>query len=267
MWRRCRGGGGFVFALSVTALSLLSLPLTAQQQAGSAPVQNPPKTETTTTGDKGQKDSKDANTQSGQPGGTKKNDRIFGVMPNYSTVDANGHIAPLTTGGKFKLVALGAFDPYEFGIVGLVAGKGQLENDDASWGQGLKGFGKRYAVAFADQAIGNFMTGAVVPSLIHQDPRYFRKGSGGFLHRTEYAMSRIVVSRSDSGQRMFNYSEILGSGAGAGIAIAYHSPSERTLTGAMGTWGTQIAVDAFGNFLKEFWPDVRKKLSKHKSHA
>ncbi len=240
-------------------------------ESGAVPPQQQPaspKTDEKSGDGKDAKNGTDSTKSSGDDGQkqeeAKKNDRIFGVMPNYSTVNANGNIAPISTGEKFKLVAEGSFDPYEFGIVGLVAAKGQADDDDAQWGQGWKGYGKRYAAAFADQVIGNFMTGAVVPSLIHQDPRYFRKGSGGFRRRTEYALSRIVVTQSDSGQREFNYSEFVGNGIAAGIGNAYHTADERTFSGTMGNFGTQIAVDALGNFLKEFWPDVRKKLSRHK---
>jgi hypothetical protein len=267
MWRLYKSRGGFALAVIAALVALMSPSLIAQQQPATTPAQTVPKTDPIITPDKAPKDSKDPSTTVSQQSETKRNDRIFGIMPNYSTVNSKGHIEPLTVRDKFKLVAEGSFDPYEFGIVGLVAGKAQLENDDAPWGQGLKGFGKRYAAAFADQAIGNFMTGAVVPSLIHQDPRYFRKGSGGFVRRTEYALSRIIVTRSDSGQREFNYSEFIGNGLAAGIATTYHTESERNLSGVMGTWGTQIAVDALGNFLKEFWPDVRKKLTRHRSPA
>ena len=101
------------------------------------------------------------------------NDRIFGVMPNFITVEGGAHPPPLTAKGKFKLTADGAFDPYEFVITGIVAGLGQADRSDESLGQGLKGYAKRYGIDFANQVIGNFMTGAVFPSLLTQDPRYY----------------------------------------------------------------------------------------------
>ncbi len=194
----------------------------------------------------------------------EKPDRIFGVLPNYSSVNG-ANVPPLSVKEKFKITAQGAFDPYEFGIVAILAGKDQAGADDAAWGQGLKGYGKRYAAAFGDQAIGNFMTGAIYPSLLHQDPRYFCKGQGGFWRRTRYAVTRVIITRSDSGTRQFNFSEFLGDATGAGIADAYHTKEERTLSGTAGTFSTQIAVDALGDVLKEFWPDIHQKL--RRKHA
>jgi len=144
--------------------------------------------------------------------------------------------------------------------VGVLAAKSQAEDDDEAWGQGVKGYAKRYAAGFADQAIGNFMTGAVYPSLLHQDPRYYRLGHGGFWHRGFYAATRVIVTRGDSGAKQFDYSEFLGDASAAGIATLYHTKANRNLDGAAETFATQIAVDALGNVLKEFWPDVRKKL-------
>lgn len=207
----------------------------------------------------------DANAQSAQPSAKQKDDRIFGVMPNYSTVDANGQISSISKKEKFKLVAEGAFDPYEFVIVGLVALKAQADDADAPWGKGASGYGIRYGAAFADQAIGNFMTGAIFPSFLHQDPRYFRMGHGGFRRRTEYALTRLIVTRSDAGREEFNYSEVFGNGVATGLSTAYHTAGDRTADGALGNWATQIATDGLGNFLKEFWPDVKKKLTRHKS--
>jgi hypothetical protein len=140
----------------------------------------------------------------------------------------------------------------------------QASNDDPSWGQGLKGYGLRYASAFGDQLIGNFMVGAILPTILHQDPRYFQSGKGGFWHRAGYALSRVAVTRSDSGRTQFNVSEIAGTAIGAGISNSYHSASERTFGGTAQTWGTLVAVDAFTYELKEFWPDIRRKFVKKK---
>jgi hypothetical protein len=144
--------------------------------------------------------------------------------------------------------------------VGILAAKAQAEDDDAAWGQGMKGYGKRYAAGFADQAIGNFMTGAIYPSLLHQDPRYYGMGKGGFWHRTGYALTRVIITRGDSGAKQFDFSEFLGDATAAGIADAYHTREDRTLSGTASTFSTQIGVDALGNVLKEFWPDIQHKL-------
>lgn len=194
----------------------------------------------------------------------KKSTRMFGIMPNNLTVEGAKKVRPISNGEKFKLVAQSAFDPYEFSIVGVLAGIGQATNDDPSWGQGMKGYGLRYASDFGDQLIGNFMVGAVLPSVFRQDPRYFQSGKGSFWHRAAYALSRIIITRGDSGRTQFNVSEIAGTGIAAGIANTYHPAADRSFRETGQTWATQVGVDAFGYELKEFWPDIRRKLLRKK---
>ena len=153
-----------------------------------------------------------------------KNDRLFFVLPNYLTVENAKKIPPLTTGQKFKLVALGTFDPVEFPYVGVLALIDQAENTDPSFRQGFAGYAKRYGAAFADTTIENFMVGAVFPSLLHQDPRYYQSGKGGFFHRAGYAALRVFITRTDSGKKQFNYSELAGSALAAALSNTYHPP-------------------------------------------
>jgi hypothetical protein len=193
-----------------------------------------------------------------------KNDRLFGVLPNYVTVEGGGAIKPLTTKEKFKLSAEGIFDPAEFAFVGIVALVNQAENDNPEWHQGLKGYARRYGNAFANQAIGNINTGAIWPSLLRQDPRYFQLSKGSFAHRFFYSATRIVVTRTDSGHAQFNFSEMLGSLSTAGISNIYQPRQERTLGNTMDTFGTQVLYDALSFELREFWPDIKHKFV-HKS--
>jgi hypothetical protein len=142
--------------------------------------------------------------------------RIFGVLPNYSTVERNTNVPQITTKSTFQMFALGTFDPYVFPFVAFTAGLAQLEHDEPSWGRGIGSYGKRYAMAFSDNAIGNLMTTAVAPTLLHTDPRYYVLGEGGFLHRAGYALSRSVVTRTRGGRETFNFSEIGGGPHGIG---------------------------------------------------
>jgi hypothetical protein len=99
--------------------------------------------------------------------------------------------------------------------------------------------------------------------VLRQDPRYFQMGKGGFWRRTGYAISRIVVIRSDSASNEFNFSEIFGSAISAGISTyGYHPHKDKTLRNTASVWGTQVAYDTLSLFVKEFWPDVRRKLRK-----
>jgi hypothetical protein len=190
-----------------------------------------------------------------------QNDRIFWTLPNFLTVENAPNVPPLTAGQKFKLLARSTFDPVEYPFIAVVAGINQASNSEPAFRQGWGAYGKRYGTAFADNAIENFMTSAVFPSLLRQDPRYFQMGKGGVFHRALHAGSRIFVIRSDSGNTQFNFSEILGSGMAAAIANAYH-PAPRTLLNSVSIWWTQIGWDAAGYELKEFWPDLKRLLHK-----
>jgi hypothetical protein len=193
------------------------------------------------------------------------NDRILWTLPNYLTVENADHVAPLTVKGKFKITAKDCFDPVEFPFTAILAGIGQAQNSEPSYGQGLKGYGKRFAMSFADNTLGNFVTEAVFPSMLRQDPRYFRMGEGGFVRRTGYVLSRLFITRGDSGQSQFNLSEIGGNAVASEISLAYHPAAERHFSNALGVWGTQIVWDGIANELKEFWPDMHRKMSRKKN--
>jgi hypothetical protein len=188
------------------------------------------------------------------------NDRLFFTLPNFLTLETK-QVPPLTAGQKFKVVARSSFDYVEYPWYGFLSGVSQAENSEPGFGQGGEGYGKRYAASFADGTIENFWTGAILPSLLKQDPRFFELGQGSFMHRTEYAVSRIFVTRTDSGRSQFNYSEILGSAISAGISTySYHPHDDRTVPNTLSVWGTQVGYDTITIVVKEFWPDIRRKL-------
>lgn len=194
-----------------------------------------------------------------------KNDRLFGVIPNYTTVENEDEFGPLSAKGKFRMAADSDFDPYTFPFVGFVALIGQAQNSEPSYGQGLKGYAKRYGTEYGDATIGTTMTVAVFPTLLRQDPRYFQLGEGSVMHRTEYAISRIFVTRSDAGSRQFNLSEIAGNLVAAGVSNAYHPAEDRSFGNTLSVWGTDIMWDTVSNVAKEFWPDIKRKLMKKSS--
>jgi len=147
------------------------------------------------------------------------------------------------------------------------AGLYQLEDQDPSFGQGVKGYAKRIATSYADQAVGNLMTEAIFPSLLHEDPRYFRRGagSGSNWHRVGYAITRVMVVRTDKGTWRFNYSEWLGNGASVAASNLYYPSDTRNVTDNVQKLGLQIGTDAISQVLKEFWPDWKRHLFKKKS--
>lgn len=203
--------------------------------------------------------------QSGTSPSATSNDRLFWTLPDFLTVK-NEKRPPMTTGQKFKVVARSSFDYVEFPWIGFLAGISQAENSEPGYGQGAAGYAKRYGSTFGDSLIENFMTGAVLPSALHQDPRYYELGKGGFWHRTGYAMSRIWITRSDSGTSEFNFSEIGGSGIAAAIStFSYHPQGDRNLSSVGSVWGTQVGLDTMTLVVKEFWPDIRRKLMRKPS--
>jgi hypothetical protein len=192
---------------------------------------------------------------------------MFYVMPNYLTVDTQSQVKPISWKEKFAISAKGSFDPYEFTIVGIVAGIRQEENSSPAFGQGMEGYAKRYGAAFADQVDGNIMVGGVFPTILKVDPRYFQRGRGSFLHRFGYAFDRIFIARTDSGGSMFNVPEFAGNATAIAISNVYYPASDRSFSSSLSDWGTQMGLDAFGNELKEFWPDIHHYLQRrHERH-
>ena len=185
--------------------------------------------------------------------------RMFGIVPAYGLVEAGMQPPPLTSGQKFGL-AVQYLNPYTFAFVAAEAGVNQARNSPKEYGQGAEGYGKRYGAGFADGlTAGIFITG-VYPSLLRQDPRYYRLGDGNLSHRTGYALTRILVTRQDSGRKVFNFSEILGSFSSSALAVTYYPKSERDFSDVAERAGIQFALDAGFNVLKEFYPDIERKL-------
>jgi hypothetical protein len=208
------------------------------------------------------KDKEKAGDVKAQASGTS-NDRLFWTLPNFLTVENMQNVPPLTARVKFEVVTRTSFDIVEIPWYGLLAGVGQAQNSQPEFGQGAKGYAKRFGTAFADGTIDNFMVGAVFPAVLRQDPRYYQLGTGGIWHRTGYSLSRLLITRSDSGHHQFNFSEVLGSAVTAGISNVYHSSSDRTAANSIAVWWSQVGYDAIAVVVKEFWPDIRRKLSKN----
>jgi hypothetical protein len=187
--------------------------------------------------------------------------RAFGVMPNYRTAEGAAPFHPITTRQKFTIATKDSFDGPVFLTTGMFAALSQLQGTDNNvYGQGVKGFAHRYGINYADQVIGNFFPEAIVPALMHKDPRYFRKGEGAKWGRLYYAVSHIVVSRNDQGVTTFNSPEILGNALASMVVMSYH-PHERTLRAGLYQWGvTYIGSDMVGQILKEFWPDFKRSV-------
>jgi hypothetical protein len=244
--------------MNVRTLSLpLSLVILAQclaaQQPTPAPAPAVPATDTTETADPA----------TGDPPTTPvaEDKRIFGVLPNYRTVEGSQPFATITPKQKLWIATKDTIDGPSYVLAGLFAGLYQLENQNPSFGQGVKGYAHRYGTAIADQDIGNYMTEGFLPVLLKEDPRFFRRGTGRFWGRTLRAALGVVVAKTDKGTNTFNFSEFLGNGITASIGNAYY-PDEVGFTPTMARMFTQIGTDAFSDVLKEFWPDFKHKVLK-----
>jgi hypothetical protein len=190
--------------------------------------------------------------------------RVLGVLPNYRTASGLVPFQPITTKQKFTIFTKDSIDYPVFLTTGFFAGLSQLQGSDNSiYGQGVKGFAHRYGISYADQVVGNLFPEAVIPSLFHEDPRYFRKGEGSVASRFAYAVSRIFVCKTDSGKTAFNAPEIVGNSVASITALSYHV-HERTFGDASAQFATYIATDTAGQIVKEFWPDIKRHF--HKSH-
>lgn len=186
----------------------------------------------------------------------KQPKRILGIIPNYRAVSANAHLPPLSLKEKFWLATEDTFDYSDFIFVGGLAGISMAGKSQPSFGQGAQGYGRYYWHLFVDGAIEDYMTEAIVPTLTKEDPRYYTLGKGGFIKRTGYAVSRLVITRTDAGKNTLNISEIVGAGAAAGIGNAYYPAQSNPWVKTYQRWGTQVGLDGVFNVLKEFWPDI-----------
>ena len=182
----------------------------------------------------------------------EKKQRVLGVIPNfYVTYVPNA--PPLSRRQKFNLAWKTSTDPVNFVLTGVVAGIEQADNTFSGYGQGAQGFAKRYAANYADGFIGTMIGGAILPSLLKQDPRYFYKGTGTIRSRALYAISMSVVCKGDNGHWQVNYSGILGGLAAGGISNLYYPASDRNgvaLTFENALIG--IAGSAAENLVQEF---------------
>ena len=147
----------------------------------------------------------------------------------------------------------------------ILRGHAQWQNDNPDFGLGATGYARRFGAAYGDLVIGNYFTEAIIPTLLHQDPRYFRRGTGGGWPRLKYALTRTLITRTDSGRRAFNYSEILGSAAAAGLSTLYYPASDRDIGEVGEKFCIQVAGDSLFNVLIELWPDMRRKFL-HQEH-
>jgi hypothetical protein len=184
--------------------------------------------------------------------------RVLGIVPNFNTSYVRD-AAPLTAKQKFKLAFRSQTDPVSFGVSGFVALIEQAEGSHYDYGGGWGGYAKRYGQSYADSFDGQILGNALLPSILHQDPRYFRLGRGTVKRRILYALGTNVIAHHDgTGRWEPNYSNVLGNFAAGGISNLYLPENERgfgsTITGGL----VVIAEGGVGSMFQEFWPDIAR---------
>jgi hypothetical protein len=186
---------------------------------------------------------------------------VLWVIPNFRTSPPLEEYSPISPKEKFKLAAEDSFDRGTVALAAAFAGEAQITDATKSFGQGVAGYSRYFGTAYADFVIGNYMTEGIYPTILHQDPRYFPKLSGSGWSRLAYAIGQIFWTHKDSGGMQFNFSEWVGNSTAVAISQAYY-PDNRTASNAISKLGAQIAVDTAANIVKEFWPDIERKLSR-----
>ncbi len=248
--------------LLVSAASAQERPTAASEPSGTAAQQGsvpPQQAKSQETEDK-KAEEKKAEEQLKQ----QEHQRILGVIPEFNTTSLQD-AARLTVRQKFSLAFKSALDPFEFVAAGADAGYSQATGAYVGYGQGAAGYGKRFGAAFADSFDGTILGNALFPALLHEDPRYFRQGTGSIKSRIWYATLSTVRARSDSGGWGPNYGNLLGNLAAGGIANLYYPSSDRGVGLTFERALTVSAEGALGAIGYEFWPDIQRKFL-HRHH-
>ncbi len=197
--------------------------------------------------------------------------RILGVMATFNTTQ-NHDALPLSRRQKYQLFFKSVTDPWPFALTAVVAGISQADDDFSAYGQGMQGYAKRYGAAYTDYFTGNFFGNAVLPSLLHEDPRYYQRGKGKFITRALWAAGSTGWCKRDDGTWGPNYSNVTGNLIGAAISNVYYPAEERTVSDTLQRGLTVTVEGAIGAELIEFWPDIashykRKKAEKRAREA
>ncbi len=190
--------------------------------------------------------------------------RILGIIPNFRSISTSDKLPPQSVKEKFSTATEDSFDYSSIFIPLALAGYSQATNATPEFGTGGVAFGRYLWHAAVDQTTENYMVEFIVPSLAHEDTRFYTLGHGGFWKRTGYALSRAVITRSDAGNNVFNLSEVVGAGASASISTLYYPSRERSFGNVGRQWGQDLGIDALSFEAKEFWPNINRWLF-HKS--
>jgi hypothetical protein len=199
------------------------------------------------------------------PNGNQQTKRVLGIVPNFTSVSADVKLPPQTVKQKFTLAAKNSFDYSSFIIVGIQSGISMSSKSYPEFHQGAAGYARYYWHTLADTADENFFVTGIGPVVFRQDNRFYTLGHGSFGKRSWYAVTRVLVTRRDNGNETFNFSEVVGSGAAAGVGSLYYPSQYRTWTKVGQRWLTSDLIDCFNFWWKEWWPTANKYVFHQKS--
>ncbi len=177
-------------------------------------------------------------------------------MPNYRAVSAGAIPPPPTVGEAFKIATENTFDYSSFIFTGMTSALSEWTTGHPQLRQGMAGYGRYYWRGFLDKADGNYLVIFALPTVFHEDERYYAMGQGGFWKRAIYSASRVFITPDYHGHNTFNASEILGRGIAQGISLSYYPSEDRTASGLAAKYAYAVGRDALTNVFREFWPDI-----------
>jgi hypothetical protein len=186
-------------------------------------------------------------------------------MPNYRAVSAGAIPPPPTPKQAFKIATQNSFDYSAFVFVGITSAMSEWSDTHKQLGEGFKGYGRYYWRGWVDKTDGNYLVVFALPTIFHQDERYYAKGEGNFFKRAIYSSTRIFITPNYSGHNSLNASELLGRGLAQGISTAYYPSSDRTASALAMKYGYALGRDALTNVIREFWPDINTHVL-HRHH-
>ena len=198
---------------------------------------------------------------SGQKQPNEDQSRLFGLAPSHN-VSYERNATGLTSRDKFRIFYQDTIDPYPFAAVAFHAAISQAKDTHPGYGEGWSGYGKRYGASLADSTSSRFFCVYLFASIFKQDPRYLRRSQGSFGWRVLYAVSRPLITRSDSGDAQFNVSNLLGKFSASGLANAYYPAANQGWGATASRFGGSLGYQSLGNLGTEFWPEIHRFIRK-----
>jgi hypothetical protein len=190
--------------------------------------------------------------------------RILGIVPNFRAVSTDEKLPPETIKDKFMGATEDSFDYSSIFFPAVIAAWNMDQRATPEFHQGAAGYARYFWHSAVDQTSENYWVEFIFPTITREDGRYYTLGRGGFVKRTGYALSRAVVTRSNSGAEVFNISEVFGAGAAAGISNLYYPAASRSLGNTGSEWALDVGIDAGTFWFREFWPDINRHVFHNK---